>query len=76
MDDDRAVVGVGDAYLEEPPGVVGPDEHGESFVQILGSDGMVESVEDVVVATAVLASALGDQRLQSEKLPWTRSVAR
>lgn len=51
--------------------MVSSDEHGQSFFHVLGSDGIVERVEHLVVGHAVLPGARGDGRLHCNKLPWT-----
>ena len=57
--------------LEQPPGSAWPDEHQEPLVKIFDKDGMVVRMKDVVIADAVLAGTLGDDRiaLHIHKLP-------
>ena len=62
MNDDRAVAAVDDADFEQVACLVGTDEHRQAFLEVVDQDRMVESVDHVVVADAVLACADGDQR--------------
>ena len=63
MHDGRAINGRDHTDLEEIAGMVGADQHGQAFVEILRSDRVVERVEDAVVALAVAAGARRDDRL-------------
>ena len=61
MDDDRAV-GTGDhTDLQQVPGGVGANEHRQAVIEVIDEDWVVEGVDHVVVADAVLAGARGDQ---------------
>ncbi len=62
MDNDWSVGAVNDADFEQVAGRVGADEHREAVIEVVDEDRMVEGVDHVVVADAVLASARGDQR--------------
>lgn len=62
MHDDRTVAGVDDADLEQVGGEIGANEHCESFVEFVYEDRIVEGVNHVVFADAVLACAGSDER--------------
>ena len=59
---DRTVGAVDHADLQQVPGGVGANEHRQAIIQVIDEDWVVEGVDHVVVADAVLASARGDQR--------------
>ena len=43
VDDDRAVAGLDDAYLEQVGGGVGADEHREAVVEVVDEDRIVKA---------------------------------
>jgi hypothetical protein len=51
MDDDGALFGVEDADLVKIAGVVGSDQHGETVVEILSPDRVVERVKVTASST-------------------------
>jgi hypothetical protein len=63
MDDDGTFGRGHDPDLVEVAGVVRSDEHGHAFIEVFGSDRMVERVEDRLVDDAVAVGAADDERL-------------
>jgi len=68
MDHDRALVGADDADLVEIAGLVGPDEHRHSVVEVLDENWVVEGVEDGLIADTVLSRTVDNSWL-CHKLP-------
>ena len=63
MNDDRFTIEADEADLEEIAGVICAQEHGHPIIDLVRSDGVLECMDDGVVADAVLPGRLGDQRL-------------
>jgi hypothetical protein len=49
--------------IKEVPGVIGSDEHDEAVLAVFDADGIVERVDDDLVAHTVLAGAGCDEGL-------------
>lgn len=50
--------------------MVGSDEHGQPFVQVFGTEWIVERVEHLVVGYAVLPGTWSDEGVHYDKVPW------